>query len=426
MTTPRRRFLKVCSGITGSSALAGCLRLTSESENTNLSTSRSSTANQRTSKSETTSESSAVELVREWSATDLLSSNLGDSVVSAQRRNRSILAGQYKNNQSDSVQLITFNGTTQWQGPAVPQSHTVYRSSISGDETRIIVGFPRESRYTFAPDNATNAGALVHCYDASSGDLLWEYETDSEYYFLSSLAVTATGTVCVATDVRGTQDIRLYGVDIDTGEVLWQQSELLSDVTVDRITDSIAYNDTWFVSSYYGVFQLDSESGDVLNQYRRPDAPYFSLSLDGSDIYGTDSAAVVRFDANSATGMWRTEMIGNGSGSRNCIVTDTAVFATDNDGYVYAINKENGEQSWEQRIRGDIDDVALTNEYLWVSNTTGGIQAYDQATGSTVTSQRSVSAAESASEEQIPLVGWDNLLFIGGDQPGAFSAVPKG
>lgn len=419
MDLSRRRFLSVCgaSGIVGA---AGCLRFTERSDDS----SRPENSETNSSPESETTVDQSIRLERTWTSADL-SGEATISNVAAWPYQESVLVGRYERERPDYLRLVSNDGTELWRGAEIPESHTVYRSSTAMDENHIIGGFPREGDGTLQPDNATDVGALVHCYDSTSGDLLWETTTDAETSFLSSIGLTEGGIVTVATDARRSAGVDMYGLDVASGEQLWQRSELPVDDTVTRITDSITHDSQFLVSSYWGIFALDSASGEVVNQYRQSKSPYFGLSLEDGYIYGTDSSTAVKFDFHAFSGEWETEIIGNGIGGRSCKLGDDSVFVDDGDGYVYSFDKQTGEQNWQQRVEGGTTDLALTSQHLWVSDTTGMLRGYSRTSGEMASEPMTVTTETSAAGEKVPLVGWDGAVFVGGTESGRFEIISE-
>lgn len=423
MWSSRRRFLSVCGGL-GTLATAGCLRLSQGSDD------QSSTETERKSPERTAIEtepqsddagstSNSVRLDRTWRLSDLSGSSSSSNVVAWPYGN-SVLVGRTQR-EPDFLRRVSADGTEVWRGADVPQSHTVYRSSIATSDEHVVVGFPGEGNGTLQPDNATDEGALIHCYDSDSGELRWQTMMHPETYFVSSVGIDEGGVVTVATDARGAAGINLYGLDAASGEQLWRRSELPVDDTVDRTTDSVTNGPRFVIASFWGLFALDTSSGAVTDEYRSPDTPYFDLSLDDGDIYGTDTATAVRFDLDSFSGQWETELVG--SGERNCEVGNDAVFVNDRDSYVYSFERETGSQRWRQRVDGGVVDLALTDEHLWVSDTTGAVRGYARESGEVASEPMTVTTKSSAAGEVVPLVGIDETLFVGGEEPGQFEVV---
>ena len=417
MGPTRRQFVSTLVG-SGVASTVGCLRLTEQSEQSSSPGSTDGTPESPTGRS-----TGSVRLEREWTASDLS----GDALISnvaVWRDGSSVIVGRYDADSPDYLRYLSNDGTELWRGADVPESHTVYRSSLAVDGDTIVAGFPRESNRTFQPDNANDDGALVHCYDGRSGDLLWKTTTPPESYFLSSIGIADDGMVTAATDARSSNGVDIYGLDISTGEQRWRQPELPVEDTVTRITDSITNGSRLFVSSFWGIFALDVTSGDVVEQYRRSGAPYFGLTVEDEHLYGTDSSTVNKFDISENSSRWETDLVGNGSGGRHCELGDDSVFVDDGDGYVYSFDKRTGAENWRLRVDGQTNGLALTPQHVWISDTTGVVRGYTRESGEAVSDPRTVTTKSSAAGEQVPLVGLDGSVFIAGTESGRYEPVP--
>jgi outer membrane protein assembly factor BamB len=412
MSTPsRRRFLSLTT-LVGSVAAAGCLRLTDDDAGTD-------STEQATEDSDGSS-GDAVRLTREWSVTDLSGSDQASNVV-AWRYDDSVLVGRYRADTPDRVSRIERDGTEVWTASDVPDTHTVYRSSVAADGRYVVFGFPRESRRTFQPDAATDAGGLVRCHDAESGREVWSFETEAGtgQHFVSSVEIATDGVVTVTVDGSPSEaGSSIYGVDLESGERRWRQPDLPPEEAVPRITDSVTHGGRCVVSTFYGAFALDADSGEVVDQNRSPRFPYFDLRADGEFAYGTDTSVVAKFDLGEFESVWETELSG-GNGS-NCEIGDDSVFVDDRNGYVYSHDKQTGEENWRQRVEGKTVDTALSSRHLWVSDANGNVYGYRRDTGAQVFGPAAYSEKSSAAGEQVPLVGLDDAVFVGGTESGQF------
>ena len=97
----------------------------------------------------------------------------------------------------------------------------------------------------------------LYALDASTGDLLWRYETGGNVYLESSPAVSG-GVVYV-----GSRDNRLYALDASTGDLLWRYETGGSVVSSPAVSGGVVY----VGSREAYLYALDASTGDLLWRY---------------------------------------------------------------------------------------------------------------------------------------------------------------
>jgi serine/threonine-protein kinase len=349
------------------------------------------------------------------------------ATVEAWNYQESVLLGRHEFDGPHQFMRVSKDGDRIWARSDIPDTHSIYESSVATGTEYVVVGMSRESSYTLDPpneDSGSPGGALIHCYDSETGELVWQHETNTENgeFILSTVNVSQSGIVTAAVDGRASQagksTASVYGIDLDTGTERWRHDSF-GDDTVERIEDTIIYDGNCFASGFFGSYLIDVESGELVDRNPEPRFPYFDISVEDQYIYGTDSSVAVKFDMTELTSVWETELSA-GSG-QNCLIGANSVFTDDRNGYVYSFDKISGQQNWRQRVQGSTVGMALTSRYLWVSDTNRGVRAYDPATGERIFNPATFATGTAVAEEQIPLVGWDESVFIGGTPSGRYS-----
>lgn len=114
----------------------------------------------------------------------------------------------------------------------------------------------------------------VHCYEASSGQKIWETAmpccTQYASIFLNSRLLVTKGKV-----IANPSTDNLYCLDANTGEILWEVPEY----TATANQDLLEYNGVVYLSSFgYGMLVgIDLETGEVLMKETSPNVdPSFS------------------------------------------------------------------------------------------------------------------------------------------------------
>lgn len=199
----------------------------------------------------------------------------------------------------------------------------------------------------------------LYCFDASTGDVIWKYETLYEVF--SSPAVSGN-KVYFGEGLHYTEDASFRCVDAKTGEDIWS----FPTTSHGESSPFVADGKVVFGAGKDGVYCLDAETGDKLWQY--PEAyvagspaiydgmVYFGsgygrngiycLALnDGSEIWTAD----VEHPAWGAPAVWNERLyIGIGQGN--------FIFSSENPkGSVACLDARTGNSLWEY----EIDDTVL-------------------------------------------------------------------
>jgi outer membrane protein assembly factor BamB len=182
----------------------------------------------------------------------------------------------------------------------------------------------------------------VSCFDAQTGDSLWNYTTGG--YVLSSPAV-ANGKVYV-----GSNDHNVTCLDALSGTSLWNRT--MGDCVVS--SPAIYDNKVCVGSLDYNVSCFDAQTGDSLWNYTT-NGPVLSSPAfaDGKIYVGSNDGNVTCLNANSGVRIWNYTTEGKVISSPG--VADSKVYVGSVDGRLYCLDAATGKSIWNCTTDGPID-----------------------------------------------------------------------
>ncbi len=194
----------------------------------------------------------------------------------------------------------------------------------------------------------------VQGLDAENGEERWRYERE-----IPVLTLRGTADPVISGDhaLCGMAGGKLVNLDIRTGDVRWEatvtvprgRSELerLADIDGNPlVVDGLVY-----VATYQGeVAAIEESSGSVL--WRRKFSSYSGMAADGNKVYASDANGFVwALDADNGAARWRQEALKNRQLSDVAVLSDVVVVG-DFEGYVHLLFVEDGALVGRTRIGG--------------------------------------------------------------------------
>ena len=164
----------------------------------------------------------------------------------------------------------------------------------------------------------------VYALDASTGDLIWSYETGDR---VNSSPAVSGGVVYV-----GSEDNRVYALDASTGDLIWSYE------TGDWVNSSPAVSGgvVYVGSSDNHVYALDASTGERIWRYETGDVVVSSPEVSGGVVYvGSNDNRVYALDASTGDLIWSYETGDWVDSSPE--VSGGVVYVGSNDGRLYAI-----------------------------------------------------------------------------------------
>ena len=288
--------------------------------------------------------------------------------------------------------------------------------AVVGD--RVYIGSAQASIFS-------SAGA-VYCFDANSGDVLWQYSSPTQIF---SSPTVVGGRVYVGEGLHYDIDCHLRCLDATDGKEIWsfptashiESSPFVSQGMVyfgageDGVycVDALEGKEIWHYPSihvdtspvvwkgiaYFGagygehrIYAVDANDGKEI--WSKPvdypawgspsangDVIYFGLG-NGDFIQSADEpkGRVIAVNANTGEGMWAYEAM-------DAVLTavsyrDGFVYFGSRDGHIYALNAANGELRWKLSIGNPIvSSPAVTADAVYFGANNGGIFCLDITNG---------------------------------------------
>lgn len=215
--------------------------------------------------------------------------------------------------------------------------------------------------------------------NAESGERVWLYEREIPVLTLrgtSAPVLSGTAVLC------GMAGGKLVALDVSTGGLLWEatvtvpggRSELerLADIDGDPLlSGGVAY-----VATYQGeVAALGEATGSVL--WRRKFSSYSGMAVDRYNVYASDSEGFVwALDADNGSARWKQEALHNRRLS-DVAVLGGVVAVGDYEGYVHLLSSEDGSLIGRTRVGSKpiTRGMLVANGRLYVQGNGGDLEA---------------------------------------------------
>ena len=192
-----------------------------------------------------------------------------------------------------------------------------------------------------AADSTVFVAALdgkVYALTASSGELLWSYDTGSQAV---KRPTVVDGVVYVNTEDG------LHALDAETGDGLWLHSS--SEVAPTGVDGTV-----FSVRNAGDVVALDAASGETVWGYGNGNGLMrHSLTVSGGMVYfGIDYDHLYASNASNGQMEWSHKI--NTTMYASPVVADGAVYAITFDGDLNALDASSGELLWHDQIPGNV------------------------------------------------------------------------
>ncbi len=226
----------------------------------------------------------------------------------------------------------------------------------------------------------TGDGSAVVAFGATSGELEWVHTVDAE---VGAPAIGETGVVVVTTD-----DGRLQGIGVDSGELSWESE--LPDDRGEVASDPIVRGSNLYVNT------LDTDSNEVfLHLYDLADGSRkWSTQLGDGDTAVVPAAAVANRQAYAADGTGTLHAVSRTLGSvewsyeagdsirRSPAVDEGVVYVGTTDGQIAAVDGASGTGIWTAEVGGNVaTSPSIAGDAVYVGTATGEVIALDADTG---------------------------------------------
>jgi len=245
---------------------------------------------------------------------------------------------------------------------------------IRNDNVGFLVTAAKEKIFLLGSIREDEIGGVL-AIDGSSGELIWQ--DDSGF----GSAIYATSSTLYVSMLNNNKGVRAY--DVNTGQLLWKTiPEGIRNVSRLYVFDNIIHvngnNDTFSL--------LQADTGEEI----------WGSSYDfGNDIYlRTDQVtfrrlgtSLLAMDTKSQAIMWEANI--NRLYYQGPFFTDDTIFirtARDGLGRVYAIDRHNGEVLWYTEKNIASNNIAVTNNVVYLLTEQGSLLGLDARNGDIIAS----------------------------------------
>ena len=362
----RRRLVSACAGLT-TVASAGCLRLTDDPTGTETATQGGSDPGESTAPAadggDTDTASATprtdfdIELVPAWPGG---------------RGGLTVADGDFFFSIGD-LQRVRPDGTTVFEA-ALPDRYfaslsPTFRNALHADESGVYVGA--------SPTDDGDIGGRLYAFDPDSGAERWMYEEPADGLHDEIRAVTTVDdTVIYASQSSGSGDEQepiVRGLDAASGDERWR-----IEPPAGFVNGIVARGDRVFVHQTFELLVYRRSTGELLSE-QRTSAGFTSIVTAGDTLFvpgdSIRALALPSGDERWSTPVDRETNTGVSVGRRG-------VFFGTEAGYVLGYDRETGEELWEERVAGVVEQPPIVADgVVWVATERGDLSAFTEAGG---------------------------------------------
>jgi len=264
--------------------------------------------------------------------------------------------------------------------------------------------------------NGTAAG------QASSGELVWEFNTGSVVRISSPTVVD--GTVYIGSGDPGAIEAEgtLYAVDAETGEMEWEfdpEDDIVSSPTV---IDGTVYVGDFGSGSSGVLYAVDADTGD--EDWRYTDCGGITASptlVEGTVYLASEDGFLYAVDADTGEADWEFEVDENDIDSSPTVVGGTVYFGSNSfqSGTTYAVDAETGEMEWDHQAENSVrSSPTVYDGTVFVGSSDDSLYALDADTGDEEWSFETGGSITSSP------TAWDGLVYIGSRDDYVYAVDP--
>ena len=209
----------------------------------------------------------------------------------------------------------------------------------------------------------------LYALDVSTGDLIWSYETDG--------AVTSSPAVSGGIVYVGSLDNHVYALHASTGDLIWSYETGLYVHSPPALSEGIVYAG----SMDNRVYALDASTGDLIWSYETGDSVPSAPTVAGDTVYvGSWDSRLHALDASTGVVLW-SYLIGARVTSSPA-VSGATVYVGADDGRLYALDVTTGDLFWSYETGDDVSSSpAVYGGVVYVGSDDNRLYALDASTG---------------------------------------------
>ena len=220
----------------------------------------------------------------------------------------------------------------------------------------------------------------LYSFDLRSGKQLWFLEHGSP-----SLVLKASSSPVLLnsqTALVGYSDGKLDAVNIDSGHLLWQRSIVYatgsSDVErlVDIDADPIVSDNIVYLGSYQGsVGAVSLDNGQFI--WRKPASIYHNMLLKGNALYYTDSNDVLwAIDKRSGQVNWKQPAL-KARSLTEPVISGGRLIVGDKTGFIHVVDTATGELIARESVKGAVYVAPIVSgKRIYVLSATNELTCY--------------------------------------------------
>lgn len=264
-----------------------------------------------------------------------------------------------------------------------------------------------------------DAGVL-HAVDAVSGDEVWRLRIADTFDLKPDITGSVTFDASAGQLYLTTEAERVHGVDVEGPTQLWRTEVNGEVVTAPAVEGEFVYVTTRGAAA----FKLHRETGDVHSTHSVGDSVRSTPAAARRDVwtqlyFGSEDRSVysLRFKHVGGTDTverrWRTPT--DGAVRSSPAVSDEEVYVGSDDGYLYALDREDGSELWrydaEARVRSS---PVVTDDAVYFGDQQGGVHAVDLSSGDGLWSYETddrVRSSPAVTEGDIYVTSTDGHLY---------------
>lgn len=244
----------------------------------------------------------------------------------------------------------------------------------------------------------------LYAFDAETGEVKWRFDV---FYKYGLHGVDGAPIVIDNRVYFGTWDGWFYCLDANTGELIWKYSHEVGSGSINEVisfskmghvygspayADGVIYFSTGAGSGGYTgwIYALNAENGSLIWKFYAGDEASESLAVVENRVYAGFGYfghllgdGMWAFDARSGAELWRFDTENQNYGISPPAVAHGKVYFTSDDGYLYAVDAENGSVLWRHYVSplaGTFDYVIVVGNKVVVTKGEG-LHILDAETG---------------------------------------------
>ena len=313
--------------------------------------------------------------------------------------------GSFMTNSNAGAAHIPLGGEPLWdyEKPAENEHNAV--NAFASTQQITIFGFTGDPN---AEPPASEAGAQFYGLDFGSEQWVTEFPSDGNHRSAACVAIASDIAVLGASDFGESESPLLYGVDVESGDQIWTiESAALPG---DFISGALRYDEDVYVFQPNGTVRINPQTGSITSNLKVGVGNIGAPNRFADTIYYYSLAGVQSYSLAEESVNWTLGSIDRPS--IQPIVDNTLVVCGTRSGELYVVNRSTGETVWSTEIQNSIYHIALTPDYVFLTDRQTGLYGYNRSSGEQVhSSTRQIGGSDIAYLNSHLLVGGEQTIY---------------